>query len=194
MTCLYLVRHGATDAIDRSFTGRLSGVDLNEEGKRQAEALAERFRGVPVSAIFSSPTDRARQTAEAIAGALRLPVQESCALDEIEIGDWSGESFEALNEQEDFRLFNTARSLSRPPSGELMLEVQSRAVAEVLRVAQRCGACSVVAVTHADVIKAVLAYFLGMPLDLAYRLVVDLASVSTVELGTGAVRVVRVNG
>lgn len=194
MTCLYLVRHGATDAINRSFTGRLAGVDLNEEGRRQAAQLAERFRRLAIAAIFTSPTDRARQTAETIGRELRVPVQERSALDEIEIGEWSGTNFEILSEQQDFRLFNTARSLSRPPSGELMLEVQSRAVAELLRVAQTCGDCAVIIVTHADVIKAVLAYFLGMPLDLAYRLTIDLASLSTVELGAGAVRVVRING
>jgi probable phosphoglycerate mutase len=193
MTCLYLVRHGATDAIDRSFTGRLTGVDLNEAGRRQAAMLADRFRSEPIRAIYSSPSDRARQTAEAIAGAAGIRVQETCAFHEIEIGEWTGATFEALREQEDFQLFNAARSLTRPPAGELMIEVQSRAVAELLRIAQVCGDCSVVVVTHADVIKSVLAYFLGMPVDLAYRLVIDLASVSTMELGKGSVRVLRVN-
>jgi broad specificity phosphatase PhoE len=193
MTCLYLVRHGATDEIGRSFTGRLSGISLNTEGREQAASLAEKFRDLAVRAIYSSPSDRARQTADVIAAAAKVPVQQNCAFHEIEIGDWSGATFETLNEQEDFRLFNSVRSLARPPAGELMLEVQSRAVAELLRVSQICGPCPVVVVTHSDVIKAVLAYFLGIPLDLAHRLVIDLASVSVIELASGTVRVVRVN-
>src|SRR5690348_11415207 len=88
MTCLYLVRHGATDAIGNSFTGRMAGVSLNTWGIQQAGALAEYFRNLKIRSVFSSPTERARQTANIIASASGLEVEERCAFDEIEIGKW----------------------------------------------------------------------------------------------------------
>lgn len=193
MTCLYLVRHGATDAIGRCFTGRQAGVELNATGRRQAQLLADRLRDQRIAAIFSSPCDRARQTAEIIAAVLQLTVEERDAFNEVDIGQWCGVSFEELEKEKDFRLFNSARSLTRPPSGELALEVQSRAVTEVLRIVHQCDGCSVLIVTHADVIRAALAYFLGIPVDLARRLTVDLASVSVLEIAPDHVQVVKVN-
>ena len=194
MTCLYLVRHGTTDEVDHRFCGRLPGIQLNAEGLQQANRLAVRFQAEPIRAVFSSPCLRARQTADIIAGALLLTVEERHALDEIDIGEWSGRSFDALNREKSFRLFNSLRSTARPPSGELALEVQSRTVTELLRMVQQYEGGAVVIVTHADVIRSALAFFLGVPLDLAHRLAIDLASVSGLRLDSQNIRIDRING
>lgn len=193
MTSVYLVRHGATDAIGQTFTGRLRGVSLNQEGQAQAAALGRHFGGTPIAAVYASPSDRARETAAPIASQHRLSVESNDAFDEIDVGRWSGQSFDRLGHDPAFRGFNAVRSLSRPPQGELMLEVQSRAVSELLHISQRDTDRAIVVVSHADVIKAVLAYFLGIPLDLAYRLEIGLASVSIVQLSVSEVHVVAIN-
>lgn len=193
-TSIHLVRHGATDAIGHSFTGRRTGVSLNREGREQAERLAGRFQNLEIRSVFSSPAERALQTAHSIASAARVTVEQRCAFHEIDIGSWAGATFEDLSLDEEFRLFNSARSLTRPPSGELMLEVQNRAVGELLRIAQQYAGSAVVVVSHSDVIRSALTYFLGMPLDLAHRLVIGLASVSLVQLSREHIQVVQING
>ena len=192
-TSIHLVRHGATDAIGRTFTGRRPGVRLNREGREQAERLAARFQNLDIRSVFSSPAERALQTAQSIASAARVTVEQRNAFHEIDIGSWGGATFEDLNLDEEFRLFNSVRSLTRPPSGELMLEVQNRAVGELLRIAEQYAGSAVVVVSHSDVIRSALAYFLGMPLDLAHRLVIGLASVSLVQLSREHVLVVQIN-
>jgi probable phosphoglycerate mutase len=193
MTEVYLIRHGATDAIGRSFTGRLPGVHLNGEGGRQATVLARYFAQIKLDVIFSSPSERARETANPIAASHSLTVCSNAAFAEIDVGKWSGESFEKLAADSAFQLFNSARSLSRPPSGEMMLEVQTRAVSELLRIAERHAGNVIAMVSHADVIRAVLAYFLGMPIDLSQRLEIALASISLVRLSPSHVQIIYVN-
>jgi probable phosphoglycerate mutase len=193
-TSIHLVRHGATDAIGRTFTGRRPGVPLNREGREQAERLAARFQNLDIRSVFSSPAERALQTAQSIASAARVTVEQRCAFHEIDIGSWGGATFEDLNLDEEFRLFNSVRSLTRPPSGELMLEVQNRAVGELLKIAQQYAGSAVVVVSHSDVIRSALAYFLGLPLDLAHRLVIGLASVSLIQLSRENIQVVQING
>jgi len=192
-TSIHLVRHGATHAIGRTFTGRRPGVPLNREGREQAERLAARFQNLDIRSVFSSPAERALQTAQSIASAARVTVEQRNAFHEIDIGSWGGATFEDLNLDEEFRLFNSVRSLTRPPSGELMLEVQNRAVGELLRIAEQYAGSAVVVVSHSDVIRSALTYFLGMPLDLAHRLVIGLASVSLVQLSREHVLVVQIN-
>jgi len=193
MTTFYLIRHGATDAIGQSFTGRLPGVSLNTEGRQQAQALAASFPKVPLAGLYASPSDRAQETAAALSAAVQRTVQCDPHFDEIHIGDWSGRTFEELNEFAGFRDFNSHRSLSRPPGGEMMLEVQSRVVSRLLQLAATHPEGHVAVVTHADVIKAALAYCLGIPLDLTHRLEIGLCSMSIVRLACDYVQVVAIN-
>jgi probable phosphoglycerate mutase len=193
MTDFYLIRHGATDAIGKSFTGRLPGVPLTSEGTTQASRLATRLGAESIQNIYSSPSTRALQTASHLGEALGLAVVEDPAFCEIDIGDWSGRLFTDLRGMTDFARFNSVRSLSRPPSGEIMLEVQARAVAQFLRLANRHPDSVLAIVTHSDVIKASLAYFLGIPIDLAHRLEIGLCGYSIVRLGPDSVQVVAIN-
>jgi probable phosphoglycerate mutase len=193
MTTFLLIRHGETDDLGRSLSGRRPGVPLNAAGRRQAQQLAARLAGEGIAAVYSGPLERVRETAAALAERLGLEVRATAELDEIDLGEWSGQRFDALAGRDDWRWFNTVRSCTRAPGGELMLEVQARAVAFLQRLAGERPAAAVALVTHSDVIKAVLAYYLGVPLDLAQRLEVSPASVSVLALEEWGPRVLCVN-
>ncbi len=193
MTTFYLVRHGACDGIGEKLWGRTAGVCLNEEGKRQAQQLAERFIGVSLDAVYSSPLERALETAEAIARAAGLEVEQTAAFNEIDFGDWTGKSFEQLSAGERWQRFNNQRSLTNIPGGESFLDVQARVVAELERLSQQHDGARVAIVSHADVIKAVVGYVAGTPIDLLQRLEISPCSVSIVATDTGGPRILAVN-
>jgi broad specificity phosphatase PhoE len=196
MTIFLLVRHATCDPVGRSLAGRLPGIALNAEGRAQAAELATRLRDVPLDAIYSSPIQRARETADAIAAGRATPVHVADELTEIDVGAWAGRTFTQLGGDAAWRRFNAMRSLARASSGELMLEVQSRAVAFVERVRGERPEGRVALVSHADVIRGLVAHLAGIPLDLFQRLQIDPASVSVVEIGDAhvALRALNVTG
>jgi len=132
-TTVFLVRHAAHDRVDRVLCGRMPGVGLGEAGQRQAEALARRFACEGVDAVWTSPLQRARETAEPVAARLGLAARPSDALCEIDFGAWTGQAFDALRDDPRWRRWNEARGSERPPGGESMTEAQTRAAAEVER-------------------------------------------------------------
>jgi probable phosphoglycerate mutase len=186
MTTFLLVRHGAVGALDRYLAGRAPGELLNDDGIAQARRLAERFAGVALDAVYSSPLERARDTAAAFATCAPAPVELADDLLEIDVGEWTGRSFDDLRDDPRWSSFNTSRSTTRIPGGELMLEAQARAVAFLQHIVERLPHGRVVIVSHSDIIRAVIAYHLGVPLDLVQRLEISPASVSVLEIGTHA--------
>ncbi len=193
MTTFLLIRHGETDELGKALSGRRPGVSINAAGRRQAQQLAERLAGEGITAVYSGPLQRVRETATPLAERLGLEVRTAAELDEIDLGEWSGQSFDALSGRDDWHRFNTVRSCTRAPGGELMLEVQARAVAFLQRLRGERPHETLALVTHSDVIKAVLTYFLGIPLDLAQRLEISPASVSVLALEEWGARVLCVN-
>jgi len=193
VTTFLLVRHATCDPVGRSLAGRTSGVTLNDAGRAEAERLAERLAGVRVAAIYTSPLQRARETAAAVAARTGAPVRPHEPFGEIDFGEWTGRTFAELAPDPRWQRFNTFRSGTRVPGGELMLEAQARAVAAVHALAAAHAGETVVVVSHADVIKAVVAYFAGIPLDLTHRLEVSPASVSVLALDDEGARVLGLN-
>lgn len=187
----HLVRHGHHALLGRVLAGRMPGVVLSPAGLAQAAALAEWVRGTAIRAVLSSPVQRARETAAPIAAACGLPVTIEAGLEELDFGNWSGQEFAALAAAPGWTEWNAVRSLARPPGGETMLQVQARAMSALMHAAEGGGA--VVAVSHSDVIKAVLCTVLGMPLDLMHRLDVAPASRSIVVLGRDFAQVEAIN-
>jgi broad specificity phosphatase PhoE len=198
MTTFYLIRHGACDGLGERLWGRTQGVCLNEEGKAQAQRLAEYLKGVGLEAVYSSPLERALETAEAIARAANLEVKQGPAFNEVDFGEWSAKSFDALSRDERWRRFNTQRSVTRIPGGESFLEVQARVITELERLAaqhrelaaqhgERFAArhkhARVAIVSHADVIKAAVGYVAGTPIDLLQRFEISPCSVSIIATG-----------
>jgi broad specificity phosphatase PhoE len=193
MTRFFLIRHAANDVSGHAFAGRMAGVRLNEVGRRQAQALAARFAGAAVAAVCSSPLERAVETAEPIATVLGLAASTREELLEMEFGEWTGRRFDALDGDAGFRRFNTLRSCAGAPGGESMLQVQARMVQALEALRVEYAGQAVVVVGHGDPIRAALAHYLGMSLDLMLRLVVDVASVSVVEVDEYSVRVLSIN-
>ncbi len=192
-TTFYLIRHAAHGLLGHKMAGCMSGVCLSDAGQAQAAQLAERLSSVPLSAIYSSPLERAQETAAPLAAKLNLPVQTCPAILEINYGDWTGLTFEELYARPEWKAYNEFRSGTRIPGGEMMLEAQTRAVAQMQALCLLHPNQQIALVSHADIIKGALAYYLGMPLDLFLRLEISPASVSILTLNEFGPRVLRVN-
>lgn len=169
-----------TDAVGLRLSGRGAGVSLNPQGRAQAERLAARMRARPVAKVLSSPRERALETAAPVAVALGTGVEPAPALDEIDFGDWTGRSFEALADDPAWIAWNSHRGSAAPPRGESMAQVQRR-LSELFDVL-RAGAVEVIAVSHADVIKAAVCAALGLPIDNLHRFEIAPAGVTTLRL------------
>ncbi len=199
MATFLLIRHGAHLLGSGTLAGRTEGVQMSPLGYEQVRQMAERVAalqasGRAVRAIYSSPIERCRETARVLGERVGVPVEVREPLAELDLGAWTGRPITELREEELFRRWNTHRSGTRMPGGETMLEVQARIVGEMLRLRDLHGEDTVALVAHGDVIKAAVAYVLGVPLDLLLRIEISLASVSVVTWGAWGPWVLGVNG
>jgi probable phosphoglycerate mutase len=190
-----LVRHGRTATTGRILPGRAPGLHLSEAGTAQAQAVAARIATLPKApgAVYASPLERATETAAPIAKALHLRVRTAPGLLECDFGDWTGARLSALRRRPEWRTVLGAPSTFRFPRGESFSEMQTRTWDAVLELGGRHPGEAIVAVSHADPIKAIVATALGVPLDLFQRTVVSTCSVSIVVVGAGAPIVLCVN-
>jgi probable phosphomutase (TIGR03848 family) len=194
MTSFALIRHARHALVGHTIVGRAGGVRLSAEGAEQAERLAERLQGSAIAALYSSPLERARETAAPLAARLGLEVQMADELNEIDFGDWTGRTLADLNDLEEWRRFNVFRSTSRIPNGEAMVDVQGRMLRLIERLCPAHPEQTVALVSHGDVIKATLAHYLGVSLDLFQRIEVSPASVSLVRIARYGPEVLLING
>ncbi len=171
----------------------MAGVQLSDMGRRQVAALAANCATLGLTAVITSPVQRARDTAGPIAASCSLPVCIEAGFDEVDFGGWTGLSFTQLAAQPEWTAWNTARGLAGTPGGETMLAVQARASAALQRTTSGRHDGVIAVVSHADVIKATLAAVLGTSLDLLHRFDVAPASRSIISLGDGWARVDAVN-
>lgn len=191
---ILLVRHASHDRLGRVLCGRMGGVTLSVEGRREAEGTAAAIRRIgPVDAILSSPLERARETAEAIGLACRVPVETDAGLNEVDFGSWSGSAFDDLAGDQHWQHWNRERDQVRPPGGETMAEAQCRVVRVLDRLREADGDRTFVLVSHADLIKSALAWALGLPLAFYARFEISPASVSRLVVAPGHVRVWSIN-
>jgi broad specificity phosphatase PhoE len=193
MTTFFLIRHASCSGLGRTLWGRTPGICLNEKGKLQAQRFAERFDGITLQAIYSSPLERAVETAETIARTMKLEVRKNPAFDEIHFGNWTGKAFDALSGDEHWRQFNSQRSTTTIPGGESFLQVQSRVVTELNELSRQHGSAGVAVVSHADVIKAAVGYFTATPIDLLQRFEISPCSVSVLALDGDSARLLTIN-
>ncbi|MBY3179029.1 histidine phosphatase family protein [Rhizobium leguminosarum] len=191
---LFLVRHAAHDNVGNFLAGCTAGISLGEAGRLQVQRLGQRLRREDINEIYTSPRERTRETAEGIASAcgLSLP-QTDDALDEVNFGDWSGKTFEVLNDDPLWRRWNTTRSLTRTPGGETMLDVQARIFGLMESLASGGSKKRIALVSHADVIKAAVSHVLGLPIDAWPRFDIAPASVTTVVIGDWGAKVMTLN-
>jgi len=192
-TTILLIRHAAHVELGRILSGRRRDVSLSKEGLEQAEIVADLLGVEPISAVYASPRERAYYTARSIADQHELKVEIADALDEIDFGDWTGRSFDDLEGDPIWDEWNSARSTARPPGGESMGEANERAVTALQELAAAHPEQTIAIVTHCDIIRGVLAHYLGLPLDNMLRFDVDPASVSRVAVGNWGARVMTIN-
>ncbi len=162
---LLLLRHAETDAIGTRLTGRLSGIDLNATGVRQAARLARRLAAVRLSAIYSSPLLRARATADAIAAQVDVEVRIDVALTEIDFGEWTGLTLDELAVREDWHRYNTARSTAAVPGGESPRAAADRIASALDRLRARHRGETIAIVTHTELIRYAVLQSRGRSLD-----------------------------
>ncbi|HEY5108398.1 MAG TPA: MSMEG_4193 family putative phosphomutase [Acidimicrobiales bacterium] len=198
-TVVLLVRHGKTPTTGQVLPGRAKGLHLSDEGEAQADevagriaALAEGKRGGPV-AVYASPLERTTETARPIAKALGLRVRSDRGLLECDFGEWTGAKLAELAKKPEWTTVQRNPSGFRFPGGESFLDMQTRMTSALSRLAALHPGQTVVAVSHADPIKAVVAQAAGTPLDLFQRLTVAPCSVSAIAYTGGGPFVLTVN-
>jgi probable phosphoglycerate mutase len=190
-----LVRHGQTASTGKVLPGRAAGLHLSAKGTAQAGAVAQRLAALATrpSAVYASPLERAMETAAPIARALGLRVRSAPGIVECDFGDWTGKRLSQLRRRDEWRRILFAPSTFRFPGGESFTEMQARTWDATLELADRHRGQTIVAVSHADPIKSIVATALGVPLDLFQRTVISTCSVSIVVVGTGVPLVLCVN-
>lgn len=182
MVQIILIRHALTDSVGKRLSGRMAGIALNEDGKKQAHQLAKRMEGYPIDLIYSSPLQRAHETALHLAQSKGLEVIVSDDFMEIDFGKWTNKTFEELRNDTTFDLFNKFRSNTRCPEGELMTEAQLRIVKGIEKICTTHPQSTVAVVSHSDVIKSALMFYAGMHPDMFQRIEISPASVSIIKI------------
>jgi probable phosphomutase (TIGR03848 family) len=192
-THIVLVRHGVTSETGPVLSGRRPGIDLSDEGRAQAEGAADRLAGAPVAAVYSSPLERCHQTAAAVAARHGLEVTVDDGLAEADYGEWSGRKIDELRGTDLWKVVQVSPSAARFPNGESMREMQSRIVGAIEAIVAAHQGQVVVCASHADPIKAAVAHFTGVHLDLFQRLFVSPASCTVLRFGAFGAGLVKLN-
>lgn len=193
-TLVLLVRHGQTPTTGTTLPGRASGLHLSDVGQAQAEAAAARIASLKgVQAVYASPLERTRETAAPIAKAVGLRVRSNRGLLECDFGDWTGAKLADLRKKPEWRAVQHHPSGFRFPGGESFTEMSTRMTTTVQKLAADHRGATVVAVSHADPIKAVAAHALGTHLDLFQRIVVSPCSVTALLVSPAGPIVLALN-
>jgi probable phosphoglycerate mutase len=175
------------------FTGRADGVSLNASGEAQARALGKLLASEPLAAVYSSPRERARATADAIAEPHGRSVDTVEALDEIDLGDWTGKRIVDLEGTPDFICWNEQRAVASPPNGETIVSVADRVEGFARATVDKHAGKIIALVSHADVIRALVARCLGLDFNNMLRFEVGPGSVSRLLFGNWGSKLLALN-
>jgi broad specificity phosphatase PhoE len=192
-TVVLLIRHGHTEVIGQRLAGRLPGISLSAIGRAQATALAASLAHTPIMAVYSSPLERAVETARPLAAARLIDVNCLDSLNEFDFGEWTGSTFDELNGLATWRRFNTHRSTAPVLGGESALDVQRRVVSTLEEIRSKHPHEVVALVSHLDVIRTAVLHCAGAPLDLFDRFEISPASVTSLALDPYSWRVLATN-
>ncbi|TFI58256.1 histidine phosphatase family protein [Sphingomonas parva] len=190
---IFLIRHAAHVELGRVLSGRRRDVALSREGLDQAQIVGDLLGVEPLAAVYASPRERAYYTARAIAEPHELKVVVDDRLDELDFGDWTGRGFSELEGDPLWTEWNERRGSARPPNGEGMAEAVDRVTAALAELAVEHEGATIACVSHCDIIRGVIAHYLGLPLENMLRFDVDPASVSRLALGDWGARIMTVN-
>ena len=192
-TIVLLIRHGQTPTTGQVLPGRAPGLHLAPRGHEQARDVSSRLEGLDLQAVYSSPMERAQETAAPTVAAQEQELLIDDGLIECDFGQWTGEKLTELNKLPAWKEVQNSPSTFRFPDGESFVEMQERMVESVTAIAQRHPGEVIAAFSHADTIKAAVAHFVGTPLDSFQKIHIDTASVSAVEFGKEHTRMLLTN-
>jgi broad specificity phosphatase PhoE len=196
MPTLLLIRHGENEYVKTGkLAGRLPGIHLNERGQKQAEALGEALKEVPITALYSSPLERAMETATPIASRRNLKIIQNPNLMDTNIGKWQGKSLAMLRLTRAWKIVQSAPSRFQFPEGESFLDLQTR-IANVFEeiIKKHNKPKDIVAVVfHADPIKLAVSHFLGLSLDHFQRLSCDTGSLTAIYAAEAGSNLLKLN-
>ena len=196
MPLLLLIRHGENDFVKSSkMAGRIPGIHLNEKGRKQAEVLADALKDFPITAIYSSPLERAMETAEPIAQARTLEIFQEPDLMDTNIGKWEGRSWKVLRLTKAWKVVQNAPSRFRFPDGESFAEAQLRYANALERIVKKHNKPKdiVAVIFHADPIKLAVTHFLGLPLDHFQRLSCNTGSLTMLQVSEMGANLITLN-
>lgn len=193
MTLLLLIRHGTNDWVHGRLAGWTPGVHLNEEGRRQAAALSERLGDLPITTIYTSPLERCVETATAIAQPRGMQLRLVEQIGEVRYGEWQGAELKELYKHELWPGVQFYPSGTRFPNGETLGEAQMRMVQALDRLRSMHPKQIVAVVSHADIIKLAVAYYVGMHMDLFQRLVINPCSLTAIAFEPMGPRLLALN-
>ena len=196
MPLILLIRHGENDYVKTSkMAGRIPGIHLNEHGRKQAQALGEALKNFPITAIYSSPLERAMETAAPIAEARKLEINREPDLMDTDLGNWEGKSWKVLSLTKAWKIVQNAPSRFRFPEGESFAEAQVRYANVLERIVKkhRKPKDIVAVIFHADPIKLAISHFLGLPLDHFQRLSCNTGSLTMLHVSEAGANLVKLN-
>jgi probable phosphoglycerate mutase len=196
MPLLLLIRHGENDFVKTGkLAGHTAGVHLNERGQKQAQVLGEALMQVPIKAIYSSPLERAMETAEPIATSHKLEVLQEPRLMDADVGKWTGKSLKILRNTNAWKVVQQSPSRFQFPDGESFMDLQTRIVNALEELIKKHNKPKdiIAVVFHADPIKLAISHFLGLPLDHFQRLSCDTGSVSALYVGEMGANLIKLN-
>lgn len=195
MPVVLLIRHGENEYVKEGrLAGRLPGIHLNDKGLTQAKMIADKLSNLRIKAIYSSPLERALETASPLAQALGLPIIPQDGLLETDYGEWQGKTLKSLRRRKLWRTVQNAPYLMRFPSGESFAECQLRICQAIESIYNRHKPKDIIACFfHSDPIKLAIAYYIGLPLDNFQRLAVSPASITTLHISDNSSRLINMN-
>jgi probable phosphomutase (TIGR03848 family) len=193
MMNLLLIRHALNNWVGEKLAGWTPGVHLNDQGHAQAQGLAQRLAEMPLVAIYSSPLERAMETAQPLAEACGLTIQVREGLGEVRVGEWTGRTLDEVKKEKLWPVVQVYPGGARFPGGESLRETQARMVAELDTIRDAHPNQTVAVVSHADPIKLAAAHYVGLPLDLFQRLTISPASVTAFSFTPYGPRLVCLN-
>jgi len=194
MTTVLLIRHGLNNWVGKRLAGRTPDVHLNEQGRNQAQMIVSVLKDVPINSIYSSPLERAIETAQPLALAKSLPVICNENLQEIDFGDWQGKTIKQLRKLKLWKLVHQEPQKFRFPGGESFVEAQERLSSAIETFLSNHPEDEIVACfSHSDSIRLILTHFLGLPLQNFHKIAVDTASISVLFSKNGETFVPYIN-
>lgn len=195
MAFIFLIRHGENEFVRTGrMAGRLPNVHLNQHGKQQARNLGENLCKFPITAIYSSPLERAIETAEPLSVLMSLPIISNEGFLETNIGDWTGQEVKTIRKLKEWKTVTNYPSRFQFPNGESFLECQNRLVAQVENLIKLHNDKEIISIfLHADPIKLLTSYYLGMSIDNFQKISCDTGSVTIWNISPGNANLIKLN-